>query len=125
MMRIGKKIETMMAYRGISQPQLAALTEKSQSTVSNWVTGKSFPRVPEIPALARALRTTADWLVMDDDVRTPDEVEEEMSVRKMVDVIGWAGAYRALASSIPAGAGTNTHGGVLRHDRPERSRGAG
>src|SRR5688500_1707745 len=101
-MEIGDRLSKLMAYRGVSQAQLAARLEKSQATVSNWATGKGYPKLKELRALARELRTTISYLVDDEDERTPAEMEWEMDVRKIVDAIGWQEAYhRLIGASSP------------------------
>jgi transcriptional regulator with XRE-family HTH domain len=101
-MDIGRKIELMLAFRGVSQPKLAAKLEMSQATVSNWVTGKSLPRLPELEAIARELRTTADYLVRRDDERTPEQLEHELKVREIAAWIGWEEAWKRLVGRTNA-----------------------
>lgn len=61
---IAQRIRDRREALGITQDDLAAKTKISQATISEYERGKSKPSGERAFRLARALRVTADWLVL-------------------------------------------------------------
>jgi DNA-binding XRE family transcriptional regulator len=63
-MKIQSPYIPLMALRGVTQKEIAALLDVTENTVSNWFTGKTTPRLEldEWFALAELLGTTIDRL---------------------------------------------------------------
>lgn len=69
-MRFGDKILILMTRKGINQERLAALSGKSQSTVSGWINGAK-PHKSTVLRLAEIFTTNYDCL-MNDEVELPN-----------------------------------------------------
>lgn len=61
---------------GLKQKEIAKRLGTTESCVSQWMNGKALPGTVYIPALARELRVSTDWLLgMTDD---GDSLEEKL-----------------------------------------------
>src|SRR4051812_30309454 len=66
-MRFPEKLSRLCWQRGWSRRELAeALGDVSKSTVSNWITGKTDPRLGELARLARLFEVSVDYLALDE-----------------------------------------------------------
>lgn len=59
----GKRVKARRLQLGLSQKQLAEKTGTTRQTVWNWESGTHAPTEATMPALARALKHTADHLL--------------------------------------------------------------
>lgn len=64
---IGKRIKARMVALGITGSELAATLSYSRQHISHLVKGRSKPNVNAIPALARALECSIEWLLTGSD----------------------------------------------------------
>lgn len=60
---LGENIQRLLERKGLEQKQLAKKLEVAPSSVSDWVTGKTYPRHNKLEAIAKALGTTVAKLV--------------------------------------------------------------
>lgn len=61
--RFGARIKLLRQALGIKQADLAAAIGTTPQALSVWEVGRQEPSVKKIIALAKALRTTSDWLL--------------------------------------------------------------
>ena len=83
---IGKNIRKARRDRDMTQDELAAMLNVSESAVSQWESGKTSPDLGIIPDLCTVLEISADWLLGVDQEKKRKEVEE---------IVERAGAYSA------------------------------
>lgn len=62
-MSLGQNVQSRLDKLGLDQKDLAKRLKVAQSTVSDWINGKTFPRHKKLPKLAAALETTVAQLV--------------------------------------------------------------
>lgn len=55
-MSLGQNIQALLEKRNLEQKDLARKLGVAQSSVSDWVTGKTFPRHGRLKAIAKALK---------------------------------------------------------------------
>ena len=60
---IGKKIKELRKEAGLTQKQLAAMVNKSETGFASWEQGLSEPSVNDLRALCRILGVSADQLL--------------------------------------------------------------
>jgi transcriptional regulator with XRE-family HTH domain len=60
---LGKNLRVLLDQHGMEQKDLAKKLGVAPSSVSEWVTGETFPRHRRLAAIARALKTTVQELV--------------------------------------------------------------
>lgn len=71
----------------LTQADIAKRIGASQGAVSRWFSGNALPESAYIPALARELRVTTDWLFGLDD-REPNEIiKEHFRLAKLEDAV--------------------------------------
>ena len=66
-MKLNEKIIYSRKKAGLSQLDLADALGVSRQSVSKWETGESNPDITKLPALAKALDVSIDWLLSEDD----------------------------------------------------------
>ena len=65
--RITYRIKEMLGNKGISQKKLSEMTGITESAISHYIKGDRVPRGANLIKIARALGTTADDLLRDDE----------------------------------------------------------
>lgn len=93
MSNLGVKIRDRRIQLGISQEELAGIVGTNQKQISRYENGQNDPTAEVLATIARALKTTPDWLMGFDDL-TDDEVrlielyrsKSPESQRKLVDI---------------------------------------
>ncbi len=58
----GKKLADLMVKKGINQVEMAKKLRVTQATISQWISGHSYPRYPKMKMLLRILDCTPDEL---------------------------------------------------------------
>lgn len=118
-MKLNKKIIYSRKKAGLSQLDLADALGVSRQSVSKWETGESNPDITKLPALAKALGVSVDWLLSEDapaeekapapDTATtiqervyPDWVEHlPKSIVGLIKKYGWIyGVYIAIGGFV-------------------------
>lgn len=66
-MKLNEKIICSRKKAGLSQIDLADALGVSRQSVSKWETGESNPDITKLPALAKALDVSIDWLLSEED----------------------------------------------------------
>ena len=61
--RLGAALAEIRDWRGLTQPQLGALTGHAASTISKWESAKAKPKAYDLHIIARALDIPAGLLV--------------------------------------------------------------
>ncbi|MCX7655892.1 MAG: DUF5680 domain-containing protein [Treponemataceae bacterium] len=70
-MRLYEKIIILRAEKRLSQEEFAEILGVSRQAVAKWESGKSFPSLENLVALATYFGTTVDFLVKDDEHLEP------------------------------------------------------
>lgn len=112
-----KNLNRFMKNRGVDQSDIVAALNVSASTVSDWVTGKKYPRVDAMQRLANFfgvvisdLTAESESSASDDDLWTLREAEREDPDRKalfMLSKYGSAKDIRQVNALIDALKATN------------------
>ena len=66
-MKLNEKIIYSRKKAGMSQIDLADALGVSRQSVSKWETGESNPDITKLPAIAKVLNVSIDWLLSDED----------------------------------------------------------
>ena len=116
-MKLNEKIIYSRKKAGMSQIDLADALGVSRQSVSKWETGESNPDITKLPALAKALDVSIDWLLSEDaqekapapdtaaiiqDKAYPDWVEHlPKSIVGLIKKFGWIyGVYIAIGGFV-------------------------
>lgn len=65
-MKLGEKISLSRKKQGLSQLDLADALGVSRQSISKWETEESKPDISKLPALAKVLHVSIDWLLSED-----------------------------------------------------------
>lgn len=98
-MKLSEKILTGRKKKGLSQVDLADALGVSRQSVSKWETDESKPEINKLPALARVLDVSIDWLLSEEDMedQKEDSPFENDSVNREAVVKG----YPNWADKVP------------------------
>lgn len=91
----GKKIMTLRKQKGLTQAKLAEQINVSNKTISRWETGEGFPEISLLKPLAKALGTTVDDLLSDE-----EEEKAEKPKHNFFDFLGKHSAYEEVPIEI-------------------------
>ena len=75
-MKIGEKLKTALASRGMTQVDLAKKTNLTEVSISRYLADTRIPKADTIKVLCKALNITADWLLEIglEDIQVGDEL---------------------------------------------------
>ena len=82
-MNLGEKIILCRKKAGMSQVDLADALGVSRQSVSKWETDESKPDINKLPALAKVLNVSIDWLLSEEDFEeefTEQTIEEGVTI---------------------------------------------
>ena len=93
---VGRRIQQLRAYRGMTQEDLGKLFHVTRQTVSNWENGKSFPDLQTLVRMSDQFHISLDILLKSDRelVRAIDRQRLLGTVRRekgMIDFLTGAG----------------------------------
>jgi transcriptional regulator with XRE-family HTH domain len=93
-MTLGQRIQQLRKSIGLSQEQLADMTDVSRQAISKWETDQSVPEIEKLLALSRAFSVSTDELLGNAaaDAKAPASGLKEslkMNMKKRQFTIGW------------------------------------
>lgn len=110
-MDISQRIKERMALLKLKQVDLVKLTGASKGAISQWINGISTPSGKHLMLLAKALRTSPDWLINGGGAKGQVEnakvhhnnVELGPTIYTAVPLLNWvqAGSWQAIAEIEP------------------------
>ena len=112
-MDFATKLSRLCWHRSHSQRALAeALGAVSKSTVSNWMTGKTDPKLRELAALARLFGVSVDYLVKDELEEPGGDGLGEVQRRVLwaAETVGYEVALRRIMKAPAAEDGDGAEG---------------
>ena len=78
-MEFNQKLQELRKKKGITQEELAASLYVSRTAISKWESGRGYPNIESLKAIAKVFSVTVDDLLSTDEVLT---IAEEDSKRK-------------------------------------------
>ena len=111
-MTIGEKIARLRAEAEISQEELAERLFVSRTAVSKWESGRGYPNIDSLKAIAGFFSVTVDQLLSSEELLTAAEDSQKQTVGRLRDLwFGLTDLCMALLLFLPLFA-TETDGGV-------------
>ena len=85
---VAKRIHLRRSQLGLTQSDLSQLSGISQTQISKYELGQSQPTAPMLFQLARALKTSVDWLIgFSDEIKvSPGEELTELE-RQIIEIV--------------------------------------
>jgi transcriptional regulator with XRE-family HTH domain len=111
-MEFHEKLQSLRRQKGITQEELATALYVSRTAVSKWESGRGFPNIDSLKAIASYFGVTVDTLLSGDELLTAAKDEQTRAVRSCRDtVFGLLDVGMLLLLFLPL-FGQETDGGV-------------
>ena len=86
-MEFNKKLQELRKHKGLTQEELAELLFVSRTAVSKWESGRGYPNIDSLKAIARFFGVTIDELLSGDELLTIAEKDTEQKENHIRDLV--------------------------------------
>lgn len=86
-MEFHEKLQELRKRKGITQEELASALYVSRTAVSKWESGRGFPNIDSLKALAAYYGVTVDALLSGEELLTAAREEQTRAVRSLCDTV--------------------------------------
>ena len=86
-MEFNEKLQELRKQKGLTQEELADALFVSRTAVSKWESGRGYPNIDSLKAIAKFFCITVDELLSSDQVLTiaqEDQIEKERHIRNLI-----------------------------------------
>jgi len=112
-MEFGKKLQELRKQKGLTQEELAGALYVSRTAVSKWESGRGYPSIDSLKAIAAFFSVTVDELLSSDEVLTIAEADGRQIKTHVCDLVcGMLDLCMLLLLFLPLFAGESTEGVV-------------
>lgn len=111
-MEFNEKLQELRKQKGLTQEELAERLFVSRTAVSKWESGRGYPNIDSLKAIAGFFSVTVDQLLSSEELLTAAEDSQKQTVGRLRDLwLGLTDLCMALLLFLPLFA-TETDGGV-------------
>ena len=86
-MEFNEKIQELRKQKGLTQEELAEKLYVSRTAISKWESGRGYPNIESLKAIAKFFSVTVDELLSTDDVLTIAEEDNKRKEKRFRDLI--------------------------------------
>ena len=86
-MEFNEKLQELRKQKGLTQEELAETLYVSRAAISKWESGRGYPNIESLKAIAKFFSVTIDELLSGDEVLTIAEEEHRQKERHLRDVV--------------------------------------
>ena len=86
-MEFNEKLQELRKHKGLTQEELAELLFVSRTAVSKWESGRGYPNIDSLKAIARFFGVTIDGLLSGDELLTIAEKDTEQKENHIRDLV--------------------------------------
>lgn len=86
-MEFNEKLQELRKHKGLTQEELAELLFVSRTAVSKWESGRGYPNIDSLKAIARFFGVTIDELLSSDELLTIAEKDTEQKENHIRDLV--------------------------------------
>ena len=86
-MEFNEKLQELRKHKGLTQEELAELLFVSRTAVSKWESGRGYPNIDSLKAIARFFGVTIDELLSGDELLTIAEKDTEQKENHIRDLV--------------------------------------
>ncbi len=86
-MEFSKKLQALRKQKGMTQEELARQLFVSRTAVSKWESGRGYPNIESLKAIARVLSVTVDQLLSPNEVLTLAEEDQKKTASHLRDLV--------------------------------------
>lgn len=87
MMELNEKLQELRKQKGMTQEELAQALYVSRTAISKWESGRGYPNIESLKALAKFFSVTIDELLSSDEVLTIAEEDHRQTETKFRDLV--------------------------------------
>ena len=87
MIKFHEKLQELRKQRGLTQEELAAFLFVSRTAVSKWESGRGYPNIDSLKAIASFFSVTIDELLSGDEVLTVAEADNKQKLTHFCDLV--------------------------------------
>ena len=85
-MEFSEKLQELRKQKGITQEELATSLYVSRAAISKWESGRGYPNIDSLKAIAKFFSVTVDELLSSDEVLTIAEEDSKRKVKHLRDL---------------------------------------
>ena len=101
-MEFHQKLQELRKRQGLTQEELAAALYVSRTAVSKWESGRGYPNIDSLRAIAKHFGVTIDELLSSDEVLTIAEKDQQQKAARFLDqVVGLLDLSAAMFFVLP------------------------
>ena len=101
-MEFNEKLQELRKQKGLTQEELAELLYVSRTAVSKWESGRGYPNIESLKAIAKLFSVTVDKLLSGDELLTIAEEDTKQKERHFRDLMfGLLDCSIAMAFFLP------------------------
>ena len=86
-MEFNEKLQELRKQRGLTQEELAAKLYVSRTAISKWESGRGYPSIESLQAIAKFFSVTIDELLSTDEVLTIAQEDTKQTERHFRDLV--------------------------------------
>ena len=86
-MELNVKLQELRKQRGLTQEELAEKLYVSRTAISKWESGRGYPSIESLKAIAGFFSVTVDELLSSEEILTIAEENQRQSERRLLDLI--------------------------------------
>lgn len=86
-MEFNEKLQTLRKQKGLTQEELAEILFVSRTAVSKWESGRGYPSIDSLKAIAKFFSVTIDELLSNDEILTIAEEETKTKESHLRDLV--------------------------------------
>jgi len=86
-MELNEKLQELRKQRGLTQEELASSLYVSRTAISKWESGRGYPSIDSLKAIAAFFGVTIDMLLSGDELLTVAEEDNKQKEKHLQDVV--------------------------------------
>lgn len=86
-MEFNEKLQELRKNKGLTQEELAQQLYVSRTAISKWESGRGYPNIDSLKAIAKFFSVTVDELLSGDEVLTIAEEESKSKEKRFCDIV--------------------------------------
>ena len=86
-MKFNQKLQELRRQKGLTQEELATSLYVSRTAISKWESGRGYPNIESLKAIAKFFSVTVDVLLSTDEVLTMAEEDSKRKEKRFCDLI--------------------------------------
>ena len=86
-MEFNKKLQELRKQKGFTQEELAEKLYVSRTAISKWESGRGYPNIDSLKAIAHLFDVTVDELLSSDDILTIAEENQRQTEKHFRDLV--------------------------------------